>query len=412
VTKTVSVRSVNGPELTLIQGNQVPNTTNGTAAIRCVYLASGASLLGFTLTNGATALGASGGGLLCASTSAVVSNCIVVGNAASQSGGGAYSGTLKVCTLRSNSAGSGGGYHAGNQDNGVTLTNCTLTGNWTTDNSYGAGGGAYGGRLSNCTLTSNSSAQDGGASSATLDNCTLSGNSAAAGGATSGGTLIGCDEFYAGSVTGALSVAIQAPYTNIATGYAAAFVANITGRLTGSAWGFGDGSVVSNQPYTSHSWVTAGDYPLVLWAYSDTYPGGVSATTLVHVVTQPVHYVSLGNLAPRAPYASWETAATNIQDAVDVASLPGSLVSVSNGVYGVGGRVVSGAMTNRLVVDQPVIVRSVNGAAVTVIQGYLVPGTTCGDAAVRCVYLADGAVLMGFTLTNGATRDLAGDQYM
>ena len=41
------------------------------------------------------------------------------------------------------------------------------------------------------------------------------------------------------------------------------------------------------------------------------------------------------------------------------------------------------------------MVRSVNGAAVTVIQGYRIR-TDYGDSAVRCVYLANGAALGGF----------------
>ena len=93
----MTVRSVNGPAVTVIQGYQVPGTTNGDGAIRCVYLTNGAVLAGFTLTNGATqshpeiiiwnrAVGACGATI----SSAVVSNCVLAGNSAAYDGGGAY----------------------------------------------------------------------------------------------------------------------------------------------------------------------------------------------------------------------------------------------------------------------------------------------------------------------------------
>ena len=116
VTNAVTLQSVNGPGVTLIDGGD---------ALRCVYLTNGAALSGFTLTNGKAG---NGGGLYCTSTNVLVANCTLVNNTVT-SGGGACSGTLTHCALSGNTCpftGGGGGGAAGS-----TLLNCTLSGNST-----------------------------------------------------------------------------------------------------------------------------------------------------------------------------------------------------------------------------------------------------------------------------------------
>src|SRR5512135_3100465 len=106
-----------------------------------------------------------------------------------------------------------------------------------------------------------------------------------------------------------------------------------------------------------------------------------------------VRYVSVNNRKPSSPFTTWSSAATVIQDAIDVAAA-GDEIVVTNGVYTQGGRIVYGTLTNRVTVTRRLTVRSVNGPASTVIEG----SPTNGDNAVRCVYLTNGAVLAGFTL--------------
>jgi hypothetical protein len=163
VDKLLTLWSVNGAAVTTIDGG-------GTS--RCVYLRDGTSLSGFTLTNGFDY--SRGGGLVCETTNALVSNCLLTGNAVfGRDGWDVY----------------GGGAYGG------TLNNCVLKGNWAYASdcpyqciAYSAGGGAYGATLNNCTLTGNSVqhsptgpgltgwAIGGGAFACTLNNCIAFGN--------------------------------------------------------------------------------------------------------------------------------------------------------------------------------------------------------------------------------------------
>jgi hypothetical protein len=64
-----------------------------------------------------------------------------------------------------------------------------------------------------------------------------------------------------------------------------------------------------------------------------------------------VFYVDLNSPNPPPPCTSWNTAANDIQSAVD-ASSDGDLIWVTNGVYQTGGRVVYGLLTQRLGIIQ------------------------------------------------------------
>ena len=107
------------------------------------------------------------------------------------------------------------------------------------------------------------------------------------------------------------------------------------------------------------------------------------------------------NVNSAFPYATWGNAAVTIQAAVDAAS-PGDLILVTNGTYQSGSRAANG--DNRVAVNKPITVQSVNGPEVTTIKGFQLPGVTNGEGAIRCVYLTNNAALIGFTLTGGGTR--------
>lgn len=122
------------------------------------------------------------------------------------------------------------------------------------------------------------------------------------------------------------------------------------------------------------------------------------------------HFVVKDNPTALTPFTNWVMAAADIQSAINAATA-GDTVFVSNGVFGSGGIVVHGQMTNRVAVNKAIQVKSVNGPSLTVIQGAKVPVSINGDAAVRCAYVTNGALLSGFSLINGATRTVGELEY-
>ncbi len=521
ITNAVTVRSVNGPDVTFIVGAGPA----GNAAVRGAYLAANASLIGFTVTNGYTraandddgSLGGAAGGIFCVSTtSSIVSNCVVTGNRARGYGGGIWGGRIVDSVVRGNSSGNPADNQAGGARKSYLLR-CLIVGN---SAAYGGGisggtavscaivsntasvhsGGAFDkAQLYSCLLIGNSAPNFGGGYDMTLYNCTVAGNSASssAGGLSgctvensiiwdntapsapnySGGTItytattplpsgtgnttnppgvvslrsrnyrltgdspylgvgvsrswmtdssdvrsrdlegnarvvggavdLGAYEYDATTCTGALAVAIwKSGDPGLNTPYL--LQAEITGRPSRFTWDFGDGSAPTNGVANPSHTYTTGDmsFTVTLTASNLTQTVSTSVVVTVWGPATAVRYVSPSG-GNHSPYNTWADAATNIQDAVDSAIEGLTVVWVTNGVYSTGGRTAGGqALTNRVAIDKAIMVRSVNGPAYTAIVGK----GPAGAAAVRGVYLASGASLIGFTVTNGNTL-ASGGQY-
>jgi hypothetical protein len=213
--KAVTLRSADGPEVTIIDAHGV-----GTVVV-CVSAEGPDTVLqGFTITGGSGAPGA-GGGMHNQQSNPTVINCRFVDNSAATMGGGMYnydaSPTVIDCAFSGNSAAWSGGGMANeglNEPSSPTVIGCTFSGN-TADDGGGmtnlndaaptligcafidnvalvAGGGMSNSAgnltVANCTFSGNTATDDGGAmwnsrGYPALTNCTFSGNSAGAAGA-------------------------------------------------------------------------------------------------------------------------------------------------------------------------------------------------------------------------------------
>ena len=220
IDKPVHLRSVNGPGVTIVDGQYPLETT------RCFRLShSNAVIEGLTLTRGRSTRGGgvyaldhgtirdcvmtsnsaslSGGGV-CLDGGGRVENCVLQGNTAVDGGGAQlrYGGRIEDCLVRGNSAYSGAGVdlegagglmvgctNVGNHAvdggggarcrEGTEIMRCYFSGNWS-DNLAGGVYARYGGTVSDCVVTGNWALTEGGGGAignyGLISNCLFVGN--------------------------------------------------------------------------------------------------------------------------------------------------------------------------------------------------------------------------------------------
>ena len=212
ITNPLTLRSLNGPEDTIIMGRGIPGPT----AIRGVYACARSRVEGFTVTIGATLTYGdsfkelSGGGIWC-EASAVVSNCIITGNSASQYGGGLMYGTGLYCRIAGNKSdsifvgfGGGASYYCvlnhcelrdnegqyGGEATYVDVADCLFSNNMAKI----IGGGQYHGTGARTVYVNNRSEYDaGGLASCSATNCLIVDNVCAnEGGGVDGDIYLNC----------------------------------------------------------------------------------------------------------------------------------------------------------------------------------------------------------------------------
>ncbi len=196
VNYTLIIKSVNGPNATIVDGND---------SNRCFNITAPISIYGLTITNGYTTF--NGAGIYCSDNSTIVSNCIFDSNHADINGGGLYKGKAVDCTFNENIANSYGGgtyssiatnctfnKNSATQDGGAaysgTVYNCYFSYNI----AYGYGGGMYDGTAYNSIFFRNEADYGGGMSKGAANNCSFTLNKAYKdAGGMHNGTANGCN---------------------------------------------------------------------------------------------------------------------------------------------------------------------------------------------------------------------------
>ncbi len=358
----------------------------------------------------------------------ILRNCVLMGNTVTGDGGGAAGGSLDSCTISGNVANRGGGTHNG------TMNNSVLSGNVASS----VGGGAHYGTLRNCIVWANNR-RDGTCNnyeaSSFSYSCTTplpsgSGNIEADpqfvdaqnfmlrvgspcldtgnnGYVTVTTDLAGNPRIQNGTVDmgayegGVLAAAVPVFDPPSGTLFTNTLLVTITCETENAVLRYtldGSDPTESSAEYTEP--ITLNEATTVVVISSK--PGFLSSRACAKYRPN-IYFIDASRSDDSGAGTSWETAKKTIQAGVDLA-IDGDTVLVTNGVYNIGSTVTPGhVLRNRVVIENAITLKSVNGPADTIITG---SGTNWYNtsSAVRCVYMKEG-VLDGFTLKNGATFD-------
>ena len=455
ITRAYNLQSVNGATATVVQGN---------GAVRLITVTgAGAVIQGLTFLNGLGGAASKGGGAIVINADTTIRKCVFRGNNSPGGGtgdGGAIQGwsgmgLIETCVFAGNHADRwGGALETHTAASTVSVVNCTMT-----RNDAGTDGGAVYRYLGVIGVTNSIVFGDRNSGTLAVNNYggTVSFASCCSLPSTTGVTVTNAPSFYYdgdnygtantngdfhlrpdspcldaansglapatdfegngrltdgnGDGTNACDIgAYEMPdFTNGAlrcgftvsrtSGLAPMTATSAVTRIAGAhtniqnyAWTFGDGQSTNGAslPVVVNA-CQGGTYHVVL-ALSNDF--GEVATFLgpLMVVSPATVYVST-NGSQTSPYDTWAKAATNLQTAVSAGVVDGTnatLVLVSNGTYRVA---------PPLTITAGVAVRSVNGPLFTALSG---DGVARVDGHV--VWIRDqagGAVLDGFTITNG-----------
>ena len=361
--KSITVKSVNGAQSTIVDC-QGQNT-------RGFYFRNGeteiSALDGFTVTNGS--------GVYCSNSSPTIVNCIISNNQA-QNGAGivCYSSSSPViinCIVTDNQSQNGGGIYCENSS--PSLTNCMIVGNQAGSN----GGGFFCNNSSlniiNCTVTENRAKSGGGIYG--ISNALLTVTNTILWGDISQEIFLGVGE----------PSTINVIYSNVRNGQSGiVFEGNSTVN-------WGDGNIDVDPLFVD---AVVGDYLLL----NDSFCIGAGTNVgapLTDILGNPRGtspdigaYENPLDFKLTAPIRVPQDHPT-IQAGIDKA-IAGDVVLVADGMYTGNGNV------NLDFRGKAIVVRSVNGAASTIID--------CQSQDVGGLYFQSGetqaSVLDGFTITN------------